>query len=209
MARYCVGLTGGIASGKSAVAERFAARGIVVADADVVARTIVEPGQPALAEVVARFGKNMLEPDGRLDRAALRRRVFGDEAARKALEAILHPPIRMALREQCLAAPGAYALAAIPLLAEGGGRQVYPWLDRILVVDVAKERQLERLMRRDGIDAALATNMVDAQASRGERLAIADDVVVNDGTLDDLEAHVAALDQLYRTLAADVVSQGG
>lgn len=206
MAGYCVGLTGGIASGKSAVAERFAARGIAVADADLVARAVVEPGQPALAEVATRFGEGVLKADGRLDRAALRQRVFGDDAARKALEAILHPPIRLALREQCLAAPGAYALAAIPLLAEGGGRQAYPWLDRILVVDVPRERQLERVMRRDGIDAALAARMVDAQAGRGQRLAIADDVIVNDGTLEELEAHVAELDQLYRALATAAAS---
>jgi dephospho-CoA kinase len=203
MAAYCVGLTGGIASGKSAVAERFAARGIAVADADVVAREIVEPGQPALAEVAALFGDGMLQPDGRLDRAALRRRVFGDESARRELEAILHPPIRMALRERCLAAAGDYALVAIPLLAEGGGRVAYPWLDRILVVDLPRELQLERVMRRDGIDAALAARMVDAQASRTQRLAIADDVIVNTGTLQALDAHVAALDGLYRTLATE------
>ena len=109
--------------------------------------------------------------------------------------------IRLALRERCLAAAGHYALAAIPLLAEGGGRAVYPWLDRILVVDVPRALQLERVMRRDGVDAGLAERMVDAQASRRERLAVADDVIVNDGTLEELDAHVAALDRRYRSLA--------
>jgi len=206
MAGYCVGLTGGIASGKSAVADRFAALGVAVADADVVARAIVEPGQPALGEVVAAFGVGVLLADGRLDRAALRKRVFGDAQARRRLEAILHPPIRLALREACMTAPGPYAVVAIPLLAEGGGRDAYPWLDRLLVVDVPREVQVERLMQRDGIDAELAGRMLDAQATRGERLAIADDVLVNTGTLERLDAEVAALDRLYRTLAQKAAS---
>ena len=203
MAGYCVGLTGGIASGKSAVADRFAARGIAVADADVVARAIVEPGQAALAEVVAAFGPGVSLPDGRLDRAALRQRVFDDAAARHRLEGILHPPIRLALREACVSAPGSYVVVAIPLLAEGGGRAAYPWLDRILVVDVPREVQIERLVRRDGIDVRLAERMLDAQATRRERLAIADDVIVNTGPLDELDAHVAALDRRYRALSGD------
>lgn len=202
MAGYCVGLTGGIASGKSAVAERFAASGVAVADADVVARAIVEPGQPALAEVVAAFGAGLLQADGRLDRAALRQRVFGDPAARRRLEGILHPPIRLALREACIAAAGSYAVVAIPLLAEGGGREAYPWLDRILAVDVPREVQVERLMQRDRIDAELAAKMLDAQATRIERLAIADDVIVNTGTLERLDAEVGALDRLYLRLAS-------
>ena len=203
MAGYCVGLTGGIASGKSAVADRFAARGVTVADADVVARAIVEPGQPALAEVVAAFGPDVLLPDGRLDRAALRQRVFDDAAARHRLEGILHPPIRLALREACVAAPGGYVVVAIPLLAEGGGRDAYPWLDRLLVIDVPRDVQVERLVRRDRIDAGLAERMLDAQATRRERLAIADDVIVNIGTLEELDAHVAALDRRYRALSGD------
>src|SRR5688500_15100399 len=201
MAGYCVGLTGGVASGKSAVADRFAALGIAVADADVVARAIVEPGQPALGEVVAAFGAGMLLADGRLDRATLRKRVFGDPEARRTLEGILHPPIRLALREACIAADGAYAVVAIPLLAEGGGRGAYPWLDRILVVDVPREVQLERLIRRDRVDAALAERMLDAQATRAQRLAIADDVLVNTGPLERLDVEVAALDRLYGSLA--------
>ncbi len=203
MSHFIIGLTGGIASGKSAVAERFAARGIAVVDADVVARAVVEPGQPALAEVVARFGDGVLQADGRLDRAALRTRVFGDDDARRALEAILHPRIRIAMRAACIAAPGPYAIAAIPLLAEAGTAQAYRWLDRLLVVDVPRELQLARLMQRDGIDAALAERMLTAQVDRRQRLALADDVIVNDGPLQRLEAHVAALDVRYRVLAGN------
>lgn len=198
---YAVGLTGGVASGKSAVAARFAARGVSVVDADVAAREVVQPGQPALAEIAAAFGSDVLLADGNLDRAALRRHVFGDDDARRRLEAILHPRIRIALHEDALRAQGPYAIVAIPLLAEGGGRAVYPWLDRILVVDVHRDVQIERVMARDNIDAALAERMLAAQASRQARLAIADDVVVNDGELSDLDAHVEALDRRYRALA--------
>ena len=200
MSDYFIGLTGGIASGKSALARAFAAHGITVADADVVAREIVEPGQPALAELAARFGTGMLGEDGRLDRAALRRHVFADPGEKLALEAILHPLIRTRLHEICRAAPGPYAIAAIPLLAEGG-RANYPWLQRVIVVDVPVETQKSRLMQRDGIDAALAERMIAAQASRAQRLAIADDVVVNDGPLSDLDAAAAELDARYRALA--------
>ncbi len=201
MSDYLIGLTGGIASGKSALAQAFAARGIAVADADVVAREIVEPGQPALAEVAARFGSGILGEDGRLDRAALRRHVFADPDEKLALEAILHPLIRTRLHEICRAAAGPYAIAAIPLLAEGGRRN-YPWLQRVIVVDVPVEAQKSRLMARDGIDATLAERMIAAQASRAQRLAVADDVVVNDGPLSDLEAAAAELDARYRVLAA-------
>ena len=198
---YAVGLTGGVASGKSAVAERFAARGIAIVDADIAAREVVQPGQPALAEIASTFGADMLLADGHLDRAALRRHVFGDDDARRRLEAILHPRIRNALHEDALRAQSPYVVVAIPLLAEGGGRTAYPWLDRILVVDVHREVQVARVMSRDNIDTTLAERMLAAQASRQARLAIADDVVVNDGALDELDAHVDALDRRYRKLA--------
>jgi len=201
MAGYRVGLTGGIASGKSEVASRFAARGIVIADADVAAREAVAAGSPGLAEVVAAFGADVLGADGQLDRAAMRRHVFADEGARRRLEAIVHPRVRAALRAQVDAAPGPYAIAAIPLLAEGGGREAYAWLDRILVVDATPEQQRARLLRRDGIDEGLAERMIAAQASRAARLAVADDILVNAGGLDALDAQVAALDAQYRALA--------
>jgi dephospho-CoA kinase len=131
----------------------------------------------------------------------MRRRVFADPDARRRLEAIVHPRVRKALADACRAASGPYAVASIPLLAEGGGRDAYPWLHRILVVDVPEAVQLARLLRRDGIDIALARTMLGAQATRPQRLAIADDVLVNDGALDALPAQVEALDRLYRRLA--------
>ncbi|MFT4197575.1 MAG: dephospho-CoA kinase [Pseudoxanthomonas sp.] len=202
MSDYLIGLTGGVASGKSALETAFAARGIVVVDADRIARAVVEPGQPALAAIVAHFGKAILAADGRLDRAALRRIVFADPAQRQALEAITHPPIRQGLHEQCRAAASAYAVAMIPLLAEAGGRAGYPWLGRICVVTAPLDERLRRLQARDGIDPALARRMVEAQAGDAERLAIADDVVRNDATLQHLDRAVAGLHALYLRLAA-------
>lgn len=202
MAAFCVGVTGGVASGKSEVTRHFEALGIVVADADLAARAAVAAGSAGLAEVVAEFGASLLDAQGALDRAAMRKLVFGDDGARRRLEAIVHPRVRSMLRDQCADAPGAYAVAAIPLLAEGGGRDAYPWLDRVLVVDVPVDIQQARVMQRDRIDGDLALRMIAAQASRGERLAIADDVIVNDGPIDALAAQVAALDRRYRALAA-------
>ncbi|KQY49735.1 dephospho-CoA kinase [Lysobacter sp. Root494] len=201
MSDYIIGVTGGVASGKSVVTDRFEAFGIVVADADVAAREAVAPGSAGLAAVVEIFGASVLAADGGLDRAAMRQRVFGNEVARQQLESIIHPLVRAQLRRECESAAGAYALAAIPLLAEGGGRVAYPWLQRILVVDVPLEVQHSRLMLRDGIDADLAARMIAAQASREQRLAIADDVIINDGGIDELQGHVAQLDRRYRMLA--------
>ena len=198
---YCVGLTGGIASGKSAVAHAFEVLGIVVADADIAAREAVAPGSDGLAEVVAAFGFDILDDTGALDRAAMRKRVFGDDAARKRLEAIIHPRVRESLARQCAQAASPYAIAAIPLLAEVGARAAYPWLQRILVVDVPVEVQHARLIQRDDIDATLADKMIGAQATREQRLAIADDIVVNTGTFDELQKHVVALDARYRRFA--------
>lgn len=201
---YCIGLTGGIASGKTTVAQAFESLGIVVADADIAAREAVAIGSEGLAEVVAAFGADVLDAHGALDRAAMRKRVFGDDGARKRLEAIIHPRVRETLARQCSQAASPYAIAAIPLLAEVGGRAAYPWLQRILVVDVPAEVQRERLTRRDGIDVPLAEKMIAAQATREQRLGIADDIVVNTGSLEDLQRHVAALDTRYRTLATFV-----
>ena len=202
MSDYFIGLTGGIASGKSALEKAFAAHGIVVADADLLAREVVAPGEPALAAVVERFGRDVLQADGQLDRAALRVRVFGDPDQRRALEAILHPAIRARLEAICRAAPGPYAIAMVPLLTEGGGRAAYPWLHRILVVDTPAAVQKARLMQRDGIDATLADQMMAAQASRAERLALADDIVVNDGDLAHLQRAADQLHARYVALAS-------
>ena len=201
MSDFIVAITGGVASGKSTVDALFRTRGVVVADADIAARDAVAPGSDGLAEVVAEFGTGVLDPTGQLDRPAMRRRVFADADARKRLEAIIHPRVREALRDLCRAATSAYAIASIPLLAEGGGRESYPWLQRILVVDVPGSVQLARLLQRDGIDDVLARTMIAAQASRRERLAIADDVLVNGGALDALPSQVEALDRFYRVLA--------
>ena len=201
MSDYFIGLTGGIASGKSALEKAFAKQGVVVTDADLLAREVVAPGEPALAAVVERFGRDVLQADGQLDRAALRGRVFGDPDQRRALEAILHPAIRARLEAICRAAPGPYAIATVPLLTEGGGRAAYPWLHRILVVDTPAAVQKARLMQRDGIDATLADQMMAAQASRAERLALADDIVVNDGDIHHLQHAADALHLRYLALA--------
>ncbi len=195
-----IGLTGGIASGKTTVANLFAALGVPVLDTDQIARDVVEPGQPALGQVVAAFGPDILGPDGRLDRPALRARVFADPDSRKRLEAILHPAIRAELARQAEAAGGPYQVWVIPLLVEGG--QV-DRVDRILVVDCPEEIQLARVMARDGETPESARAILAAQASREQRLAAADDVIVNDGTEADLAPQVAALDARYRALVAD------
>ncbi len=202
MSQFVVGLTGGIASGKSEVTRRFEALGIEIADADLVAREVVAPGSPALEQIAGLFGPQVLLADGSLDRAQLRQHVFASQEARRALEAITHPAIRARLQALCGAARSPYAIAAIPLLAEAGGRQPYPWLDRIVVVDAPASLQHSRLMLRDGIDAALADRMIAAQATREQRAALADDLVTNDGHPDHLQARVEELDRLYRELAA-------
>lgn len=194
-----IGLTGGIASGKSTVADLFAARGVPVLDTDRIAREVVEPGQPALADVIREFGPSVLGPDGRLDRPALRRRVFADTAARKKLEAILHPAIRAELVRQSVAAGGPYQVLVIPLLVEGGRVDT---VDRVLVVDCPVETQLERLLARDGETAESAQRIIASQATREARLAAADDVISNAGPPEELAAQVAALDARYRSLAA-------
>lgn len=208
MSNTIIAVTGGVASGKSAVTQQFESLGIAIADADVAAREVVAVGSDGLAELVETFGPDVLAADGSLDRAAMRARVFSDDIERRRLETIVHPRIRARVREMCEQAAGDYAIAAVPLLAEGGGRQAYPWLARILVVDVPVEVQRERLMRRDGVDAALAEAMIASQASRAQRLAIADDVIINDGPLALLGEHVAALDRRYRALAMGAVAAG-
>lgn len=197
-----VGLTGGIGSGKSAVSDAFARRGVAVIDTDLLAREVVEPGQPALDEIAAEFGADVLDPGGRLDRAALRRAVFAEPARRRRLEAILHPRIRQAMEERlrALEAAGAdYAIVVVPLLVETGMTAL---MDRVLVVDVPEAEQIRRVMARDGVDEPQARRVLAAQADRDRRLAAADDVIPNTGTLADLEPKVAELDRRYRALAA-------
>ena len=201
MTSFVVAITGGVASGKSAATACFERLGVFVADADSAAREVVAPGQPALTEIVARFGSDILQPDGQLDRSRLRKLVFADADARLDLEAITHPRIRELLHGQCAQATGRYALVAIPLLTEAGGRENYPWLQRILVIDTPVSLQRARLLERDGIDAVLADQMLAAQATRAQRLALADDVIINDGDEAALASAVLRLDRRYRELA--------
>lgn len=194
-----IALTGGIASGKSTLADRFAELGAGVIDADVVARELVLPGQPAFDEVVRTFGKEVLDPRGDLDRAALRRRVFDDPGERRRLEAIVHPKVRAVLFARSRGALEPYVLLVIPLLYEN--RAQYAWVNRVLVVDAPRALQLERLVARDRVSAALAERILDAQASRAQRLSIADDVIENEGGTAELDAQVAALHRSYLELA--------
>lgn len=200
MARYAIALTGGVAAGKSAVARCFEALGVHVYDADLAAREVIEPGTQGLASIVEAFGKDVLGPDGRLDRPAMRQRIFADRDARHTLEAIVHPRVRQWLRDRADADPGPYCVLAIPLLVENLAH--YRWVDRVLAVDLPEDEQIRRLMARDDVDEALARRMLASQASRSERLAIADDVIDNSGAESALPAQVNALDARYRGLAA-------
>ncbi|KAF1009595.1 MAG: Dephospho-CoA kinase [Luteibacter sp.] len=201
MSGFVVALTGGIASGKSAVERCFEALGVRAYDADIAARAVVEPGSEALAEVARVFGASALDAEGRLDRAAMRQRVFADPGARTTLEGILHPRIRQWLRDAVEADTGPYCILSIPLLVENHAH--YAWVDRVLVVDAPEDTRIARLVRRDGIDDALARKMIDAQASREQRLAIADDVIVNDGDEASLLLKVEALHKRYLALTTD------
>ena len=195
-----IGVTGGIASGKSTVALAFAALGIPWVDADDVAREVVEPGEPALAEIVARFGEQVLHSDGRLNRRALREIVFAEPAERRWLEGVTHPRIRQRLiahleRMQTEDAP--YVLLVSPLLFESGQSQL---VDRCLVVDVPESLQIARTAARDEVGEAQARAIIAAQMSRSERLARADDIIDNSRGEAELIAQVAELDRRYRQL---------
>jgi len=199
---FRVALTGGIASGKTTVANLFAAHGIPLVDTDLIAREVVEPGQPVLGAVARAFGDDVLCPDGRLDRRLLREIIFDDPTARARLEAILHPAIRAEMERQSAAAAqaGPYQVLVIPLLAEGGRRD---HVDRVLVVDAPETVQIERLMARDSVTREQAQASLRAQAKRETRLGIADDVVTNTGRIEDLREQVAALHERYVKLAAE------
>jgi dephospho-CoA kinase len=193
-----VALTGGIASGKSTVADLFARLGVPVIDTDVIAREVVEPGSPALAEVVAAFGPDALGADGRMDRRRMRERIFADPGAKRRLEAILHPAIRAEMERQSRTASGPYQVLVIPLFAEGGRRD---HVDRVLLVDVPEELQIQRLMLRDGVAHEQAQASLNAQATRAQRLAMADDVIRNSGQVGELADRVAELHEKYVTLS--------
>jgi dephospho-CoA kinase len=199
-----VGLTGGIASGKSEVSARLAEHGAVVIDADMLAREVVKPGTPALAEIVVAFGPAVLDSTGALDRAALGRQVFGDDAARRRLEAIIHPRVRERATEiEALAPRDAVVVHDIPLLVETGQAADF---DVVVVVDCAPERQIERLTTRRGLTAPEAQARIAAQAAREDRLAAGDLVVSNNGTLAALRQ---ATDDLWGELSERAAGRGG
>ncbi len=202
--RLRIGLTGGIASGKSTVAQRFAELGIPVVDADVAAREVVAPGTPGLARVIERFGP-VVAQNGELDRRALRQLIFNDPSARQDLETILHPLIRAAMEHSAETAVGPYIVMAIPLLVESGARGR---VDRILVVDVDEAVQLQRVQARDGGSLDQARAILASQAGRDARLAAADDVILNSGTVTDLRQAVDRLHEKYLRLAATGASEG-
>ena len=194
-----VGLTGGIGSGKTTVAERFQARGVPCIDADQLTRELVEPGTSLLAEIRRVFGSAVLDRDGRLDRRWMREHVFSDPAARERLESLLHPAVYAEMRARIQQLDTPYCMLVIPLLIETGGtRRVH----RVLVVDVDESDQRERTTSRDAVDAEQVEAIMASQASRAERLAAADDVIDNRGTPTDLEAQVETLHRGYLALAA-------
>ena len=194
-----VGLTGGIASGKTTVSRLFEALGVPVIDTDVLAREVVAPGQPLLVQIAERFGKQVIAADGSLDRAALRTIVFADPAARTDLEQLTHPAIRALLEERSRALRGDYQILVIPLLVETAGRTP---VDRVLVVDCSEEMQIRRLQARDGSTLEQARQILSAQVSREARLAAADDVIVNDGDLAAVRDRIAELHAKYTELAS-------
>ncbi|MGB5625721.1 MAG: dephospho-CoA kinase [Woeseiaceae bacterium] len=197
-APFRVALTGGIASGKSTVADMFADLGVAIIDTDVIAREVVQPGQPALDEIRERFGNEVIDSAGQLDRRALRKLVFSDENARLDLEAILHPRIGAETRRQADTAPGPYQIIVVPLLV---GSPLLRFVDRVMVVDCDEELQVRRVMARDAESAEQARRILAAQASRAARLAIADDIIDNDHGFDKTLRQVRRLDENFRRMA--------
>ncbi len=193
-----IGLTGGIGSGKSTVATLFAQRGVPVVDTDQLARDLVEPGQPALGNIVAIFGQEFIDARGRLDRARLREHVFTDTRARRQLEAILHPRIRVAVMDWLHTQDAPYVIIEVPLLLEGNLTDL---ADRILLVDAAQADQRERTRARDGLTRTQFDAILCSQASRDERLAAADDIIDNQGPVSALIAQIAGLHRHYTALA--------
>jgi dephospho-CoA kinase len=197
-----IGLTGGIGSGKSTVADALVARGAALVDTDQIAHALTAPGGAAIEPIRQAFGDAVIAPDGRMDRTAMRERAFSDPQARKLLESILHPLIRAGTDAGVAAAlqnAAPYVLVAIPLLAEGGGARGR--FDRVLVVDCPADVQVERVMRRSGLARTQVDAIMAAQASREQRLGMADDVVDNGGSPDALPAQVERIDALYRRLS--------
>ncbi len=193
-----IGLTGGIASGKTTVSQLFSRLGVPVIDLDIIARQLVEPGQPALKAVIGEFGEDVLTPEGRLDRQRLREMIFNQAGKRQLLENILHPQIWQTARQQLASLNSPYCLLVVPLLTEKASPVP---LDRVLVVDIPQDEQIHRLVQRDRISAEQAEKILHAQASRQARLAMADDVIDNRGDAGELEKQVDQLHQKYLAMA--------
>ena len=196
---FIVGVTGGIASGKSTVANSFARLGVPVIDTDDLAREVVQPGTPALKAIKTRFGQGIMQPDGYLNRAAMREIIFADATARAALEAIVHPAIQALAETRIAATEYPYILFVVPLLIEKGWDK---FVDRILVVDASEEIQKQRLIQRDGLNSKQVEAILQSQSDRSTRLAKAHDVITNEGDPDALNQTVASLHQHYLSLAA-------
>jgi len=195
---FVVALTGGIASGKTAVSDRFAVLGVPVIDTDVIAHQVVEVGQPALEDIRGAFGDDFLLSDGKLHRSKLREAIFTDAFAKQKLEAILHPAIRARVQDEIAAVVADYCVVVIPLFTETGS---YDWVDRVLVVDTDEVTQINRVMQRDGVSRQQAEAALASQTSRQSRLALADDVIENNGSIAVLDGEVKRLHHLYRKLA--------
>ncbi len=203
--KLVVGLTGGIASGKSAASRCFEELGVPVIDADVIAREVVEPGSRALEQIVQQFGREVLDDAGRLDRRKLRQLVFSDPERRRVLEQLLHPEIRRRMRKMIADCHDDYVVLVIPLLLEVGQTSL---VDRVLVVDAPESVQLARAVERDGGSEKMIKDIMAAQLPREQRLAQADEIIDNSGSLQDLCERVGKLDQFYRTIARGVAAEG-
>lgn len=202
---YVVAITGGIGSGKTTIANQFAALGIEVVDADLIAREVVAPGTPALAAITSHFGPEILTEQGLLDRRVLRERIFSDPAAKSWLNALLHPIIRSEMLRQCAAVSSPYCLLVVPLLVEN---RLTELADRVLVIDVDEATQIERTCRRDGVSREQAQAILASQANRSERLAMADDVLDNQsGTTETIRARILALHETYLAFASQQAPQ--
>ena len=199
-----IGLTGGIGSGKTVVANLFSALGVPVVDADEMAREVVTPGRPAYEEIVREFGTEVLTKTGELDRRLMRERVFADPENRKRLEAIVHPRVYAEIKQRIDALNAAYAIIVVPLLIETGGTDL---VDRVLVVDAPKALQIERASRRDGTTTAAIEQILATQADRDMRLEAADDIIVNDASESSLVERVSALHDLYLSDSSRIASR--
>ena len=194
---YVIGISGGIGSGKTTVTDLFLKQGIEVIDADLIAREVVEPGTPALQKILEKFGSTVVDSSGRLDRAKLRTLVFNDADLKDWLNQLLHPLIRQQMLLQTQHASSPYCLLSVPLLVEG---QLHKQVDRVVIVDVDEETQLQRTLLRDKTNESEIRAIMQSQASRADRLAVADDIIDNNGKAEDLEAQVKQLHTRYLEL---------